>query len=446
MNMNRYGMVSDRAISKVAVIILSAFFILSIGAFGTLHAQDGSAAQAGIGGRIPYAVATDGDWAVVGAPWHDGYKGAAYVLRREGTGWKLVQRLTLADPSEFDHFGASVSILGDRIVVGAPWHDVLRGAAYVLTRLGDRWEETQKLAAGDAAPESYFGASVKVAESGITIGTRASARRGQSTAYRFGFSGAVWSELAKGDAPAPESSAIVVGGRAVAGALGDEAQQEEALALIALVERESGETPPVAAPLALTPPGWVSATDGTLEESVKVTWESTGQKAIAYKVLRNGTLLSLVSSHDASYHDQTGTFGNVYSYCVVVTDMAAEETAPVCDDGSRIVFAPHDVIASDGHYTDAVRITWIDMSSVNTGYAIYRDGVAIDSVGANAGYCLDASAAAHPDSVYTYGVAAYVASGEQSAVVVDDGWRGVVLPPRDVVATQGRYLDRVVVT
>jgi hypothetical protein len=179
---------------------------------------------------------------------------------------------------------------------------------------------------------------------------------------------------------------------------------------------------------------------------VEVTWENTGQSAVAYKVLRDGTLLSLVSSDGASYRDETATFGQTYSYCVAVTDMAAEETAPVCDNGGRIIFAPHDVSASDGQYTDGVRITWVDMSSINDGYVIYRKGVPIDSTGANVAYYLDQTAAAHPDSVYTYGVAAYVSGGGRSAVVEDEGWRGIIMPPQNLTATQGQYFDRVVLT
>jgi hypothetical protein len=446
MNTTRRGTVSGRILSGVVAAILAAIVVAAFGAVGVLHAQDGVGRQTGIDVRIPYSVSIDGDRAVVGAPWHGGYKGAAYVLHRDGSRWTLEERLSPDDLGELDHFGASVSMRGDRVVVGAPWRDVLRGAAYVFVREGDRWAERQELVAGDAQPESYFGSAVKIAETDLKVCTRASARGGEAAEYRFGLAQNEWKELGRSAVPAPEAGPRVIGGRAVASAPGVETTQDDALALIGLVEHDGGEGPPVAAPLALTPPSWVLATDGTLEKTVDVTWENTGQKAIAYKVIRDDTLLSLVSRYGSSYNDSTASFGHTYSYCVVVTDMVSEETVPVCDNGSRIVFAPHDVFASDGEYVDAVRITWIDMSSINDGYAIYRQGVPIDSVAANAIYYLDETAAAHPDSVYTYGVAAYVTSGAQSAIIEDTGWRGVMQPPADLVATQGQYLDRVVLT
>ena len=113
---------------------------------------------------------------------------------------------------------------------------------------------------------------------------------------------------------------------------------------------------------------------------------------------------------------------STYSYCVIVTDMDAEETAPVCDNGSRIIFSPHNVVASEGIYTDKVVITWVDISTINAGYNIYRDDALIGSAGANEGWFSDTSV--DSINVHSYDVAAYVTGGFESARVSHDGWRG----------------------
>jgi hypothetical protein len=243
MRTSRYCWLSGRSVFGFALGILTVATILGLGPIGQLHAQDGSVQPPGFDIRIPYSIAIDGDFAVVGAPWHGNYRGAVYVLRRDARAWKQVQRLSPSDLAQFDHFGASVSIRGNRIIVGTPWHDLLRGAAYVYTLESDGWKQTQKLTASDASTESCFGAAVEATDAALMVRTRASAARGGGATYRFGLSGNQWSELATRDAPAPKLSTFMAGGRMVEGAAGSAALQDEAPALIELVERESGESP-----------------------------------------------------------------------------------------------------------------------------------------------------------------------------------------------------------
>ncbi len=199
------------------------------------------------------------------------------------------------------------------------------------------------------------------------------------------------------------------------------------------------------APAALEAPEWVSATDNTYEDRVEITWENTGQEAILYKVFRNDTLLSFVSRDKSYYADRTVTIGTTAQYCVAVTDMAAEETTPVCDDGTRVIAPPESFTASDGQFIDGVHLSWIDMSSINDGYIIYRDNVPIDSTGANATSYIDTDAepGPFPIPVNNYKISAYVDGGYESAAAVETGWRGVILPPQNVTASDGQYSDRV---
>ena len=85
-----------------------------------------------------YAVAIDGDTAVVGMPGEDSplKSGAAFVFTRNSdTGtWSQVAKLKAKDPIAQDRLGLSVALEGDAIVVGSPRHANEKGAVYVYTR------------------------------------------------------------------------------------------------------------------------------------------------------------------------------------------------------------------------------------------------------------------------------------------------------------------------
>jgi hypothetical protein len=80
-----------------------------------------------------FSVAIDGDTVVVGADHDDiggnGGQGSAYVFERPPGGWANMNesaKLTASDGEGDDHFGVSVAIDGDTLVVGAD------GSAYVF--------------------------------------------------------------------------------------------------------------------------------------------------------------------------------------------------------------------------------------------------------------------------------------------------------------------------
>ncbi len=126
--------------------------------------------------------------------------GAAYVFRLVDGEWSEEQKLTASDAFEFDRFGISVDIDGDVAVVGAfqSSHSGLdtAGSAYVFEQVDGSWEETQKLVASDAANHDQFGASVSVSGSRIVIGARLKDGEFENTgaAYVFHRDGEVWVE------------------------------------------------------------------------------------------------------------------------------------------------------------------------------------------------------------------------------------------------------------
>ena len=129
-----------------------------------------------------WSAAVSGDTAVVGAWTEDAggsNAGAAYVFQRDQGGpgnWGEVKKLTASDAQAGDWFGHSVAISGNTAVVGAMKEDAggnNAGAAYVFQREeggANNWGEMKKLTASDAQPDDHFGFSVAVSGDTVVVG------------------------------------------------------------------------------------------------------------------------------------------------------------------------------------------------------------------------------------------------------------------------------------
>ena len=125
-----------------------------------------------------FAVAMDGDYAIIGARLEDedtsgnnaiSQAGSAYVFKKDSNGnWNQYQKLIASDRSFNHEFGTSVDISGDRIIVGAP--ENVAGAAYVYELIGSTWTEVAKLEASDGVNNDLFGFSVAIDNDAIIIG------------------------------------------------------------------------------------------------------------------------------------------------------------------------------------------------------------------------------------------------------------------------------------
>jgi hypothetical protein len=85
-----------------------------------------------------YAVALSGDSALAGAYYDDdngSNSGSAYVFTRSGATWSQQAKLTAADGAASDYFGYAVALDGDSALVGAPYdadNGSNSGSAYVF--------------------------------------------------------------------------------------------------------------------------------------------------------------------------------------------------------------------------------------------------------------------------------------------------------------------------
>jgi hypothetical protein len=127
------------------------------------------------------AVAMNGNTIVLGAAELDGPNflyngtGVAYVFQRLSTGiWTQTAELAPSGLAAGDEFGASVSISGKTVVVGAPAHGG-PGSAFVFTekKLATdtyQWTQSAEVAASDGAANDAFGDGVALDGSRMAIG------------------------------------------------------------------------------------------------------------------------------------------------------------------------------------------------------------------------------------------------------------------------------------
>jgi len=183
--------------------------------------------------------------------------GAAYVFVRSGTTWSQEAYLKASNTGVwYELFGASVSVSGDLVIVGAAWEDsnatgvngnqgdesaFNAGAAYVFVRSGTTWSQEAYLKASNTDASDEFGWSVSVSGNTAVVGaiaetsnaTGVNGNQGDNSssyagaAYVFVRSGTSWSQeayLKASNTDAGHSfggSVSVSGDTAVVGAIGE---------------------------------------------------------------------------------------------------------------------------------------------------------------------------------------------------------------------------------
>ncbi len=150
------------------------------------------ASNAEAGDYFGMSVAVHGDTIVVGAPYEDSSttgiggnqadnssssSGAVYVFTRSGTTWSQQAYVKASNTGASDHFGYSVSVYSDSLVVGAPDESSSAtgiggnqtdntsgssGAVYVFTRSGATWSQQAYVKASNTGSGDLFGYSVSL--------------------------------------------------------------------------------------------------------------------------------------------------------------------------------------------------------------------------------------------------------------------------------------------
>jgi hypothetical protein len=132
--------------------------------------------------RFGYSVSISGNTIVAGARTDDdngSNSGSAYIYERDRGGadnWGLVKKIIAGDGESYDEFGYSVSLSDSTIVVGASkdyYGGSNVGSAYIFERDqggADNWGEMKKIIAGDPDIGDHFGYSVGISGDSVLIG------------------------------------------------------------------------------------------------------------------------------------------------------------------------------------------------------------------------------------------------------------------------------------
>ena len=140
--------------------------------------------------RFGSSVSIYEDTIVVGAHYDDNKgsdSGASYIFEKNSNGeFKQIQEITASDGTKGDHFGHSVSIYEDTIVVGADRDDSYKGSAYIFEKNSNgEFEQIQKITASDGTSGDIFGLSVSIYEETIVIGAYSDDDKGSNSGSAY---------------------------------------------------------------------------------------------------------------------------------------------------------------------------------------------------------------------------------------------------------------------
>lgn len=137
-------------------------------------------ADVGMGAEFGSAIDVDGTRVAIGAQSGKGKtnsSGVAFVFDGSGASWVKQAKLVASDGNDGDHFGASVAIEGNNLVIGAPLYGAKgmskSGAAYQYT-YGTSWAQKYILfpREADRGVQDQFGESVDISGAWFLGGSR----------------------------------------------------------------------------------------------------------------------------------------------------------------------------------------------------------------------------------------------------------------------------------
>jgi hypothetical protein len=146
--------------------------------------------------RLGMSVSIEGDLALAGAPEFDSTfnsnGGKAHVYRFDGTAWNLEADLIPTGIGVANLFGWSVSLAGDKAVIGAPKSDpggADSGSVFVFRGSGTTWTEESQLEDPDGAPGDQFGIAVSASANTVLAGAQYNDHAGLSSGSARAFEG-----------------------------------------------------------------------------------------------------------------------------------------------------------------------------------------------------------------------------------------------------------------
>ena len=208
--------------------------------------------------------------------------------------------------------------------------------------------------------------------------------------------------------------------------------------------------------LKMAVPGGFSASDGTVEQGVTLTWTAS-PGATGYQLFRavgtgNWTQIVAPSGESTVYTDNSAAIGTLYSYRIRSIGNPSGNVSDFSPTnvGYRGLVTPANLMATDGTFTDKVRVTWTQVPGA-TGYKVLR-GTAADEASlvqvatrSGAGTTTYDDTGAPSGVTRYYAVRAVTGAGDTALSQIDAGYRGLGAPA-NVQASDGTSAAQVNVT
>ena len=201
----------------------------------------------------------------------------------------------------------------------------------------------------------------------------------------------------------------------------------------------------------LSKPAALSATDGTYNNKVNITWSNV-IGAVNYNIYRNesnnSALATLLNTSLSNiYSDTTITPGKKYYYWIAAIASVGNSDLSESDSGYAKLSQPAALSATDGTYNDKVNITWSDViGAVN--YNIYRSESNNSALATLLNTSLSniySDTTITPGKKYYYWIAAIASVGNSDLSESDSGF-AKLSQPAALSATDGTYNDKVNIT
>jgi hypothetical protein len=156
---------------------------------------------------------------------------------------------------------------------------------------------------------------------------------------------------------------------------------------------------------------------------------------------------TVTSGSTLLFDDTTAQVAVTYNYAVRATHALGSTPNGVIDNGWRNTTGPTSVVATDGAFSDKVRLTWVAPAAA-TGFKVFRTapGGVQEQIAtiASATTLIYDDTTAVPAVQYTYRLRATVPQGDGPQSVAETGWRQLAAPV--ATASKGAFIDKVQVT
>lgn len=138
--------------------------------------------------------------ALIGAFGYNHLQGKAYLFSDSTGTWTQAQELTASDGAQGDRFGVSSALSPSTALIGASFATIgsnaAQGAAYIFTKSGGVWSQSQKLTASDGTANLHFGSDVALSGGNALIGAFGNSQT-TGAGYLFTDGNGTWNQADK---------------------------------------------------------------------------------------------------------------------------------------------------------------------------------------------------------------------------------------------------------